>query len=282
MKLLGRRDLYNDGIGFVELWDNSRANISEESRVEAVTQIASISFGKDKSKNPEKLYQRLMKENASRPNTSFEFVPIVLGQLEMVYLQELASKVFNKTGKPYQPHCLKYGDILVGKGEKPYIITNLRALLNDNLMSVKYFDKDISSWLNKSENDFKLISENSFCFRYKAPIFVVRHTIRHRVVANELSRRYTKDNFEFYQFDDVKVNYQSYVDEYYRLIKLGKKPEDARIVLPTALYTTIWQFYPKNQLDVFFNLRLDKATQTQTRELAEKMKELVDEKLENN
>jgi len=284
MNLIGREELYNDGIGFVELWDNSKANKSEDNRKEVVTNIASISFGKDKSKNPDNLYNRLIKENAGKPNTSFEFVPIVLGQLEMAFLTELASVIFNKTGQPYQPHSLKYGNVVIGKDNKAYIITNLRALLHDNYYSVKYFNKDISNWYNKSEDDFKLIYENTFLFKYKAPIFVVRHTIRHRVVANELSRRYTKGNFEFYQFQDKeKLDYSEQVDFYNHLVKdLKWKAEDARIVLPVALYTTIWQFFPKEQLDTLFDLRLDKSTQEPTRELAEKMKKLVEEKLETN
>jgi len=280
MKLLGKIALYNDNIGFVELWDNSQANKSEDNRIDVVTRIASISFGKDESKNPEKLYHRLMKENASRPNTSFEFIPVVLGQLEMNYLQELASVVYNKTTQPYQPHCLKYSEVVVGQDKKPYIITNLRALLNDNFMSIKYFNKDISGWFNKSEQDFKMIFENTFCFRYKVPIFVVRHTIRHRVVANELSRRYTKGNFEFYQFSNKEpIDYSSHLDKYNLLLAQGWKPEDARVVLPVALYTTIWQLFPKKQLETFFDLRLEKATQEPTRELAEKMKELTEGKL---
>ena len=48
----------------VELWDFSRANENNESRKEAVTTVASISHGNEFSKNPDKLWDLLIKRGA--------------------------------------------------------------------------------------------------------------------------------------------------------------------------------------------------------------------------
>jgi thymidylate synthase (FAD) len=52
-------DLYNDSIGYVELYDASHANESEEQRIWTVTTIASLAYGNESAKNPEALYERM-------------------------------------------------------------------------------------------------------------------------------------------------------------------------------------------------------------------------------
>ena len=55
----------------VELWDFSRVNECEEARIEAVTTVASISYGNEYARNPEKLYELLIERGHESP---FEFV----------------------------------------------------------------------------------------------------------------------------------------------------------------------------------------------------------------
>ena len=61
----------NPQIGKVELWDFSKSNICEEAKQEAVATVASISYGNEQAKNPEKLWDLLEKAGHNSP---FEFL----------------------------------------------------------------------------------------------------------------------------------------------------------------------------------------------------------------
>jgi hypothetical protein len=63
--------LYNDGIGYVKLYDASHANESEEQRKYTVANIASLAYGSDEAKNPAALYERL---KVLHHESCFEFV----------------------------------------------------------------------------------------------------------------------------------------------------------------------------------------------------------------
>lgn len=63
-----------DGQGFVSLWDFSKSNLSNESRIETISTVASICYGKDKAANPEILYNKLKAEDEGVPPSTFEFI----------------------------------------------------------------------------------------------------------------------------------------------------------------------------------------------------------------
>lgn len=58
-KKVDQIDLYDDGIGYVQLWDASHSNESEEQRIWTVSTIASLAYGNEEPKNPKALYERL-------------------------------------------------------------------------------------------------------------------------------------------------------------------------------------------------------------------------------
>ena len=61
MKLINKKEnIFNDGIAYVENWDFSRANLSNENRIHAITLIASICYQNPKALNSDSLYNRLM------------------------------------------------------------------------------------------------------------------------------------------------------------------------------------------------------------------------------
>ena len=68
--------------------------------------------------------------------------------------------------------------------------------------------------------------------------------------------------------NDAFVNYQ-------RLIDNGITKEDARMILPMATYTNLVLTANLRALRHLFDLRLDKAAQSEIRELATKMKAIV-------
>ena len=55
----------------------SKANLSEEHRIHAITLIASICYQNPKALNSDSLYNRLMAESQGLPSSSFEFVPML-------------------------------------------------------------------------------------------------------------------------------------------------------------------------------------------------------------
>lgn len=64
-------DLYGDGIGKVELYPIKYVNSSLTARYESVATIASLSYGNEEAKNPQKLYQTLIDKGHL---SAFEFV----------------------------------------------------------------------------------------------------------------------------------------------------------------------------------------------------------------
>ena len=133
-------------------------------------------------------------------------------------------------------------------------------------------------------------------FKCKAPIFVARQLVKHEyLVWNEVSRRYTSKNIEMFwphvwlsqsKIDkqgsgeplDISINnecshlYEHSVgyalDRYHDLLKLGVSKEEARMVLPQAMYTS---YYVTGSLYAWaraYNLRSDPHAQQEIQELA--------------
>ena len=122
--------------------------------------------------------------------------------------------------------------------------------------------------------------------------------MRHRASWQELSRRYVsgkRAEFEFYispKMENPEIALDDSDDEDYktrldinRLVSLnlefynkaiesGIKPEEARRILPQAMYTTVWSAWQPKQLEVFYKLRCDKHAQKEIQDLAYAMKDL--------
>ena len=276
MELVNKKiNIFGDEIGFIELWDNSKGNFDDESRVNGVTTVASVCFNKDKAKNPNSLYSRLERESIGLPSSSFEFVPILLGNLEIIMLNELQGVVLNKTKKPFRSHCLKYGELVLDNEGKIKLLTNLRALLYDNEYTTEYMNQDIKGWYNKEDEDIELMKKYYKLFKVRVPIFVARQIMRHRINLQERSLRFSRGDLEFYKIDTPNYGYDKVEEEYNKLLKSGLKAEQAREILPVSLYTTIWMGFPPSNFENFINLRTDSHTQEATRKVAGAMKELT-------
>jgi len=74
IKKVAEKELWNSGK--VELWDLSRCNTNEESRVECISQIASVCYGKP-PKDAKKLVERLWTESGGLPSSALEFIRLV-------------------------------------------------------------------------------------------------------------------------------------------------------------------------------------------------------------
>ena len=162
------------------------------------------------------------------------------------------------------------------------------------------FDKDDLSSQDMNSRDIKLLKyllknkhtspfeHSSLSFRIKCPLYVRSQIMRHRTFSyNEVSRRYTSENLEFYipkvlrtqaeknlqcsKDEEIEnqwislISIQSHVSEsiklYEELLKDGVCREQARSVLPQSMYTTFWMTGNLLNWMKFLKLRLDPHTQ---------------------
>ncbi len=285
LPLLGRVDNVLDGLaGFVEHYDFSRANSSYETRVQAITRIASICYANPKSLGSISLFDRLQAESGGLPSSSYEFIPVLLNSEQAV--QIISNSL---STHPDDVPIVKFGTWLsVGT----YLLTNLRAL-------IEMVGPEASlNYLNTSDEEIQIIRDNFKVFLFNVDLSTRAQMVRHRVSWQELSRRYvsgTKSPFEFYQsaklnkvtsnysFDEFQREDELDTDDiigiclnhYFKALDSGVKPEEARRILPQAMMTQIWGAFQPSQLDNWFKLRLDKHAQLEIRCVAQAMQELI-------
>ena len=94
MELINKKEnIFGDDIAFVEQYDFSTANLSEENRIKAITQVASICYQNPKAINSESLYNRLLAESKGLPSSSAEFVPVLLTEEEVYKLKQTQRQI---------------------------------------------------------------------------------------------------------------------------------------------------------------------------------------------
>ena len=269
-KINEKQNILNDNIGFVENWDFSKANLNEENRILAITQVASICYQNPKALGSESLYNRLMAESMGLPSSSFEFVPVLL-DYENPKHQEILKLEYS--------NCKKFGEIL----DDRYLLTNYRALVYDFENDKDKFSFDIRTIFNTQE-ECKIIKEYFKVFLFKVDFPTRSQMVRHRISWQELSRRYVSAKrvpFEFYVSEKLKENQKvkdlikQSEDLYFELLENGVKPQEARRVIPQMGYTQIWGAFMPKQLDNYFKLRLGEHAQWEIRQTAIAMQELL-------
>jgi len=140
-------------------------------------------------------------------------------------------------------------------------------------------------------------------FHVKAPIFVFRQWMKHRVASdfNEISGRYVEfKEDEFFVPDtfrlQAKVNKQgsegeiaeqaaareaylqaarTSVEQYKRMIELGVCREQARCVLPLGLYSEVYWTASLQAVAHFLHLRLDSHAQWEIQQFAAAVRDLT-------
>ena len=140
---------------------------------------------------------------------------------------------------------------------------------------------------------------NSFRFHVRAPIFVAREWMRHRVGSfNEFSMRYARATDDFYvpEADDVRTQvgkpgaysfdpvppdvaettreelralYDAAYGAYQRLVDLGVARELARCVMPVGAYTEFFWTVNARSLMNFLSLRAAETAQREIRRYAD-------------
>jgi thymidylate synthase (FAD) len=150
---------------------------------------------------------------------------------------------------------------------------------------------------------------NAFRFHIRAPIFVVREWMRHRVGSfNEFSMRYAKATDDFYvpEADDVRTQvgkpgsysfepvepelaeaardelravYQAAYAAYERLVEQGVARELARAVMPVGAYTEFYWTVNARSLMNFVSLRAAATAQREIRRYAEACERFLAEEM---
>ncbi len=270
-------NIFGDDIAFVEQWDFSEANLSEENRILAITQVASICYQSPKALGSETLYNRLMAESMGLPSSSFEFVPVLLDTQNTEH-QELL--------KPEYSNVKKFGEVVE---DGRYLLTNYRAIVYDFEHDKERYSFDIRQIYNTPE-EAAVIASHFHVFLYKVDLPTRSQMVRHRVNWQELSRRYVSGKrvpFDFYISEKMQsVTTDGYdtqkiidlcVEHYMNAIEAGVKPQEARRIIPQAAYSQIWGGFMPTQLANYFKLRLDEHAQWEIRKTAEAMRDLINE-----
>ena len=286
MKLINKKDnIFGDDIAFVEQYDFSTANLSEENRIKAITTVSSICYQNPKAVGSESLYNRLLAESQGLPSSSFEFVPVLLN------IGEIENEEFISESAKLSMKIFKHSE-MVCDGNCYYLLTNYRAIVYD--VENKFISK---KWLKRfnTEEECEIIKQHFKVFLFKVDLPTRSQMVRHRVSWQELSRRYVSGErvpFEYYISDKMKFisihkddesdiyfdsnDFHRICEErYYQALEKGVKPQEARRVIPQSAYTQIWGAFMPNQLDNYFKLRLDKHAQWEIQQTAIAMQELI-------
>jgi thymidylate synthase (FAD) len=157
------------------------------------------------------------------------------------------------------------------------------------------------------------LEHNFITFRFKVPLFIRSQHHRHRTWSyNEISRRYTDVNLEFYQPTEFRTQHKSnrqasnneLIDPvmlrfedggvlttagalrqhhdrslhlYNEMIELGVCREQARGVLPQNLYTEYYGTTNLNNLMKFIGLRLHEGAQWEIQQVAKACLDIAEE-----
>ena len=288
-----KENIFGDDIAFVEQYDFSTANMSEENRIKAITTVASICYQNPKAVGSESLYNRLLAESKGLPSSSFEFVPVLFDYLWVHNYFNMKSDL-----TLIDSNTLKYGEFIY-VDDNEYLLTNYRALVYD--VENMNLNKDILKHFNTQE-ECEIIKQHFKVFNYKVDLPTRSQMVRHRLSWQELSRRYVSGKrvpFEYYiseklkgfsaeigeesyDADPIKTSINDLIEYnenmYYALLDAGVKPQEARRVIPQMGYTQIWGAFQPKQLDNYFKLRLDEHSQWEIRQTAIAMQELIEAK----
>lgn len=283
-------NVFGDDIAYVKHFDFSRANLNQENRIAAISQIASVCYQNPKALGSISLYDRLACESASLPSSSFEFVPVLF---EYDFIEQFfcnCSDIWLENS-----NTLKYGERFE-YDDVTYLLTNYRALIYD--VENAGLNKSILDNFN-TEEECAIIAKHFNVFQVKIDMPTFGQMVRHRVNWQVLSRRYVsgeKAPFSFYIHEKMKkvVSYFGYTEDgssnelytndvidiclahYQAARDAGIKPEVARGIIPQCAYTIAWCAFQPKQLESYFELRLEKSAQKEIQLISEAMKSLVD------
>lgn len=192
-------------------------------------------------------------------------------------------------------------------GDDLTIVNSARVSFGKEKKEIDERDEKLIKYLIKHQHTSTL-EHNVVTFRFCVPLFIRSQHHRHRTWSyNEISRRYTDVNLQFYSpkqfrtqhksnrqasneadlinpimaFDkttasqEVQSHHMKSLDLFNRLIEEGVCREQARGVLPQNLYTEYYGTTNLNNLIKFIKLRTHDGAQQEIRVVAEACKKIA-------
>jgi len=190
-------------------------------------------------------------------------------------------------------------------GSDVEIVNGARVSFGKRREALNEQDKTLIQYLAE-ERHTSPFEHVAFTFHVKCPLFVTRQWHRHRTWSyNEISRRYTSINMEFYvpkaYRQQAQTNRQASTDElidttgagdsihdmvaqhtkeafdfYEELIAQGVAREQARMVLPQNMYTEMYATVNLHNLIHFIELRIHAGAQWEIQQYAKKLLDLAE------
>lgn len=196
-------------------------------------------------------------------------------------------------------------------GDDLTIVNAARVSFGKHKTEIDEKDKKLIKYL-VAHNHTSTLEHNVITFRIKVPLYVARQHMRHRTFSyNEISRRYTDVDFQFYEPKEfrtqhksnrqasnedglinprvgppegphgphidwlVKDHHQQSLRLYDDLIESGVCREQARGILPQNLYTEYYATCNLNNLIKFIRLRTHEGAQWEIQKLAEGCRDIA-------
>ena len=189
------------------------------------------------------------------------------------------------------------------------VVNSARVSFGKHKTEIEEQDEKLINYLIKHKHSSTL-EHNVVTFRFKVPLFVRSQHHRHRTWSyNEISRRYTDFNIEFYgpkafrtqhesnrqASNDDLINPKLYVDSdhscatavekhhrdcymlYNNLLNAGVCREQARGVLPQNMYTEYYGTANLNNIFKFISLRSHEGAQWEIQQVAMAVLQMVSE-----
>ena len=203
-------------------------------------------------------------------------------------------------------------DLVEYMGSDLTVVNSARVSFGKHKEVLDESDKKLVDYLIRHRHT-SVLEHNFVTFRFKVPLFVRSQHHRHRTWSyNEISRRYTEFNIEFYQPKEFrkqhKTNRQASTDETFdpsfysmsldtdfkastlvaghykdslnlfnKLIDGGVCKEQARMVLPQAMYTEYYGSANLSNILKFVDLRLHEGAQWEIQQVANAVLDIVTE-----
>tara|TARA_R100000808_G_C2140463_1_gene148289 strand:- start:917 stop:1600 length:684 start_codon:yes stop_codon:yes gene_type:complete len=191
-------------------------------------------------------------------------------------------------------------------GDDLSVVNSARVSFGKHKEEIEEQDKKLINYLIKHRHTSTL-EHNVVTFRFKVPLFVRSQHHRHRTWSyNEISRRYTDFNIQFYEpktfrtqhktnrqastaemiNPDIMKGKASHVLElhhdlslelYESLIEAGVCKEQARGVLPQNMYTEYYGTANLNNIFRFIDLRTHEGAQWEIQQVANAVLKIVKE-----
>jgi thymidylate synthase (FAD) len=191
-------------------------------------------------------------------------------------------------------------------GDDVTVVNSARVSFGKHVADLDERDKKLIKYLIKHKHTSTL-EHNVVTFRFKVPLFIRSQHHRHRTWSyNEISRRYTEFDLEFYEpekfrqqsksnrqastdclFDPmlgdvlglasevIKIHHEASLYLYESLLEAGVCREQARGVLPQNLYTEYYGTCNLNNLFKFIGLRLHDGAQWEIQQVAKACLEIA-------